>query len=150
MITALALAVFHGRLQRGLEALKKRWTYPRVGYVRLPAPSPKRRQAAALVGMAVAVVVAAAVTRHGLSWLPLLMGLTYAFAAVVVWASLGIPRLLVYALVALAAGLLAQWRFPAELGGGAVMCATGLAWVVGGAIVFVRLLQRPVPEEDEA
>lgn len=149
-ITGLALAIFHGRLQRGIEVLKRRWTYPRVGYVRLPEPSPARRRAAGLVGMVVAAVVAAAVTRHGALWLPMLMGHAFALAGVLLWASLGIPRLLVYALVALAAGILAQWRFPAGLGAAVVMCAAGLAWLTGGAIVFVRLLERPVLPEDQA
>jgi hypothetical protein len=82
--------------------------------------------------------------------MPLLMGVVYALGAALLWVRLGIRRLLAYALLALGSGALAQWAFPARLGAGVVMCAAGLSWGVGGAIVLRGLLRRPPLPGDRA
>jgi hypothetical protein len=155
-VTGLGLLVFYGAVTRGLRALKARWTYPRVGYVKLHEPSRARKTAAAVVGTVVAVVVAFAVVRSRqadtfwVSLLPVWMGAIYAVGAALLWVRLGVRRFLAYALVALVSGALAQWWLAADLGVGVVMCAVGLSSVVGGALVLRELLRQPAVTEDQA
>jgi len=152
VVTCVALAVFHRRIATRIQRLKIRWTYPRVGYVKVPAASRARKAAAAILGAVVGAGGAALLARRGADWstlMPLLMGVAYAVGAALFWVLLGIRRLLVYALLALASGALAQCAFPARLGVGFVMCVAGLSWGVGGAIVLRGLL-RLAPMQDQA
>ena len=70
--------------------------------------------------------------------MPLLMGGVYALGASVLWMLLDARRLLVYAIVALVYGVLAQRWLPADLGVGVVLCAVGLTLIAGGAIALRR------------
>ena len=147
MLAAGVLALFHRGIAARLERLKARWTYPRIGYVKLPEASGARKTATAILG-AVAAAVAAVVVVQRPAFLPLLTGAVYAAGAAILWARLGIRRLVAYALLALAAGAVAQWALPARLGVGFVMCAAGLSWAVGGGFVLRDLLRQPALPQD--
>jgi hypothetical protein len=147
-VFGVGFAVFHRAIQRGLESLKERWTYPRVGYMKMREPSPAARAAAAAVSMLIAVGVAAAFIRsdRDVGWtalLPMVVALVYAVADIVAFLLLRLRRLVTYALVSLAAGVLTQAWFPGGLGVGIVVCAAGFSWVCGGALALRAILRQP-------
>jgi hypothetical protein len=154
-VTGLGLVVFSATVMRGLQTLKARWAYPRVGYVKMREASRARKTAAAVVSGVVAVVVAFAVLlsrREGADWVSLMpvgMGTVYAVGAGFLWVRFRLRRFLAYALLALVSGALAQWWLPADLGVGVVLCAVGLCSAIGGAVVLRGLLRQPTVVEDQ-
>ena len=152
VIGAAVLLVLTKPLTSGLARLRARWVYPRVGYVKLRGPSSLRTAAVLAVSVVVAGAMAFLVARSA-GWQalkPLLMGVTYAAGAALLWARLGLRRLAVYALLTLLAGGLAQWWLPGDLGAGLVMVVAGLSWIVGGSLLLWALLRKPVAMEDQA
>ena len=114
MVVFMALYLFYlGGLPRFLEAAKQRYTYPRIGAVVLHAQKPKPLLTAALFyALGAAALVAAVVAVSGLLRVPgwerglsVWLGLCLLGACLRVYAKSGDPRYLIYALVALAAGI---------------------------------------------
>ncbi len=131
--------------------LRARWVYPRIGYVKWAPPVVGRPVVAAILGGVVALLTAVALTRSSLfrSSLPVFMGLLMAAGLLVWWFRLRIRRLLVYALLALASGLVAGWTLPGWLGAIAVMCSVSVFLLAGGLLTLRQLMRRPAAGEDQ-
>ncbi len=151
-VVCLVWILFWGRVQKGLQALKVRWVYPRVGYVRIAKPSRKRQVAGATLTFLLGVVIASlAVSAKGIrGWLPITTGIVFAAACVFAWSRRGLDRFLAYAAAPLVAGALGQHFLGGNLGVGVVIAATGAVISVGGWIIISRLLRLPPVTEDPA
>jgi hypothetical protein len=143
-----------------LQALKKRFTYPRTGYVELrqgdPRPLPwlvLGSVALGVVALAVVLVAVGAIADPALwyRWMPILLGICLAG----VWTGLGLRvrlvRYYVMAAVALVGGpgaaLLPLAGKLANIG--LLLAAVGSVTLVWGLLVFVRFVRRypRLPEE---
>ncbi len=153
-ITVVFIAIYAAyvlRLPRSLEAAKERYTYPRIGAVVLHAQKPKPLLTAALFYVLGAAVLAAAVVavsglpaasewQRGLSvWL----GLCLLGAWMRVYVKSGNPRYLIYALAALAVGIvIALIRLPGAKDYVAVyLIITGTLSALTGAITLARFVR---------
>ena len=145
-----------------LRALKRRFTYPRAGYVELrqadPTPLPWFTLGAAVLGLVtlIAVLIAAGAIAHPAlwyRWMPIFFGIWLAGIFLGLGLNVRLARYYVMAGVALAAGpacaLLPLSGKLANIGlFFAVAGAVPLAW---GAVVFLRfLLENPVAQEGGA
>lgn len=130
--------------------LRARWVYPRIGYVKLHQPIAGKPVVTMIVGAVVGLffVIAMVLSPQFRSSLPMFLGLIFAAGNFAWWMWLRIRRLLVYAILALASGLAAQWMLPDSVNPWAVMCAISMFYLVGGFLALRHLMRQPLPTED--
>jgi len=75
-------------------------------------------------------------------------GLLMAAGALGWWLRLRDRRLLIYALLTLASGLVAGWTLPGWLGAITVMCSVSVFYLVGGLLALRHLMRQPLAAED--
>ena len=143
-----------------LQALKKRFTYPRIGYVELrqgdPRPLPAVILGSAVLGLValVAVLIAAGVLTQPASWyrwMPIPFGIWLAGVFLGLGLRVGLLRYYVVAVVALASGpIFALLPLTGKLENlGLFLAAVGFVPLAWGALAFVRFLrQNPVMAEE--
>ncbi|MBP1622659.1 MAG: hypothetical protein H6Q07_679 [Acidobacteria bacterium] len=131
--------------------LRARWVYPRIGYVKWAPPVVGKPVIGMILGGAAAflMVVAWARSPQFRSWLPVFLGLLFAAGNFAWWVRLRILRLLVYAFLALASGLLAGWTLSAWLGSKVFICAISVGYLAGGVFALQRLMRQPPAAEDQ-
>jgi hypothetical protein len=136
-----------------LQALRRRFTYPRIGYVKLIPDKPKDVIAAiaivtliVVVAMAVAFALLADVRDFGLwmKWVPLWGGTVLAGMFSSFGSKSGCPRYYVFAVWSLMSGLgLSILNFePVETGTLLYLLVMGLVLVPWGLLVFIRFLRK--------
>lgn len=143
-----------------LQALKKRFTYPRIGYVELrqgdPQPLPAVILGSAVLGLValIAVLIAAGVLAQPAlwyRWMPILFGIWLAGVFLGLGLRVGLLRYYVVAVVALASGpIFALLPLTGKLENlGLFLAAVGFVPLAWGALAFVRFLrQNPVMAEE--
>ncbi len=133
------------------QRLRARWVHPRIGYVKWPPPIVGRPVIAFILGGVLTFLTIVALTRSSQfrSSLPLFMGLLFAAGNFAWWIRLRIQRLLVYALLALASGLVVGWTLPAWLGYKVVVCIVSVLYLVGGLVALRHLMHQPLSTEDQ-
>jgi hypothetical protein len=96
------------------QRLRARWVHPRIGYVKWTPPIVGRPVIAFILGGVVTFLTIVALTQSALfrSSLPVFMGLLFAAGNFAWWIRLRVRRLLVYALLTLASGLVVGWTVP--------------------------------------
>ncbi len=131
--------------------LRARWVHPRIGYVKWVPPMVGKPVIALILGGAVTFLTIVALTRSSQfrSSLPVFIGVAIAAGNFAWWMRLRVRRLLVYALLTLASGLVIGWRLPAWLGMNLVMCMVSVFYLVGGLLALQRLMRQPVATEDQ-
>lgn len=142
-----------------LRGLKKRFTYPRTGYVRLRQGDPRALRGFVLGSLAlglvalVAVLIAAGVIAHPGAWyryMPVFFGIWLAGAFLGLALRVGLVRYYVVAGVALACGpTIALLPLAEKLGNiGLFFTLVGAVLLACGASAFVRFLRRhPLPAQ---
>jgi hypothetical protein len=131
--------------------LRARWVHPRIGYVKWAPPIVGRPVIAFILGgvLTFLTIVALIQSSQFRSWLPVFMGLLMAAGNFAWWIRLRIRRLLVYALLTLASGLVVGWTLPAWLGSKVVLCSVSVFYLVGGVLALRRLMRQPLASEDQ-
>ncbi len=147
-LIALLMALF---LRALTPRLRARWVYSRVGYVKWTPPIVGKPVIAFILGgvLSILTVVALIQSSQFRSSLPVFMGLLFAAGNFAWWIRLRVRRLLVYALLALASGLVVGWTLPAWLGFKVVMCSVSAFYLVGGLLALRRLVRQPLAAEDQ-
>jgi hypothetical protein len=145
-----------------LQRLKKRFTYPRTGYVELrpgdPGPIPWFTLGSFVLGLValVVVLVAAGVIADPAQWyrwMPVLFGIWFAGMFLGLGLQVRLVRFYLVAGVALAAGPLATLPAMGEKLANVGLCfaAVGGALLACGVFAFVRFLRRnPLPAGENA
>ena len=143
-----------------LQALKKRFTYPRIGYVELrqgdPRPLPAVILGSAVLGLValVAVLIAAGVLTQPASWyrwMPIPFGIWLAGVFLGLGLRVGLLRYYVVAVVALASGpIFALLPLTGKIENlGLFLAVVGFVPLAWGALAFARFLrQNPVMAEE--
>ena len=143
-----------------LNAMRKRFTYPRTGYVKLIPDKPKDAiSGIALITLiviavlAVAFILFAAVGDFGLwlKWVPLWAGVVLAIMFVSLAAKSGTIRYYIFALWSVLYGLvLSILNFePIETGTLLYFLAMGALLTPSGLVIFIRFLRKfPKPAEE--
>ena len=143
-----------------LQGLKKRFSYPRTGYVELRQGDPQPLPAVILGSLAlglvalVAVLLAAGVLAEPASWyrwMPIMFGIWLAGVFLGLGLRIGLLRYYVVAAVALASGpVFALLPLTGKLENlGLFLTAVGFVPLAWGAVVFFRFLrQNPVMAEE--
>ncbi len=132
--------------------LRARWVHPRIGYVKWAPPIVGRPVIAMILGGVVSFLTIVALTRSSSqirSLLPVFIGSLLAAGNFAWWIRLRVRRLLIYALLTLASGLVAGWTLPGWLGAIAVMCSVSVFCLVGGLIALRHLMRQPLATEDQ-
>ena len=131
--------------------LRARWVHPRIGYVKWAPPIVGTPVVAFILGGVLAFLTIVALTQSSQfrSSLPVFLGLLFAAGNFAWWMRLKIRRLLVYALLTLASGLVVGWTLPAWLGYKVVMCFVSVFYLVGGLIALRHLMRQPLATEDQ-
>jgi hypothetical protein len=131
------------------QRLRARWVHPRIGYVKWAPPIAGKPVIAFILGGVVAFLTIAALTQSALfrSSLPVFMGLLFALGNFAWWIRLRVRRLLVYALLTLASGLVVGWTVPPWLGSKVVLCLVSLFYLVGGLLALRTLMRQPLATE---
>jgi hypothetical protein len=134
-----------------IRRLRARWVHPRIGYVKWAPPIVGRPVIAFILGGLVAFLTVVALTRSALfrSSLPVFMGLLIAAANFGWWIRLRVRRLLVYALLMLASGLVVGWTLPPWLGYKVVLCLVSVFYLAGGLLALRHLMRQPLATEDQ-
>jgi hypothetical protein len=152
----LVLGIFFPFLYR---ALKRRFTYPRTGYVELregdPGPAPRIILGSLLLGLIVLVVVLIAVGVIGdpakwYRWMPISWGIWLAGILLGLGAAVRLVRYFILAFIALVAGpFFSSLLLPGKLENLELfLLAVGAALLIWGFVVFLRFLhQHPLVEE---
>jgi hypothetical protein len=152
----LAAVIFVPFLHR---ALKRRFTYPRTGYVELregdPGPAPRIILGSLLLGLIVLVVVLIAVDAIGdpaqwYRWMPIPWGIWLAGILLGLGVAVRLVRYYILAFIALVAGpFFSSLSLPGKLENlGLFLVAAGAALLVWGLVIFLRFLrQHPLAEE---
>jgi hypothetical protein len=133
------------------ERLRTQWVHPRIGYVKWAPPIVGRPVIAFILGGVVTVLTIVALTQSALfrSSLPVFMGLLFAVGNFAWWMRLRVRRLLVYALLTLASGLVVGWTVPPWLGFKVVLCLVSVFYLVGGLLALRHLMRQPLATEDQ-
>jgi len=131
--------------------LRARWVHPRIGYVKWTPPIVGRPVIAFILGGVVTFLTIVALTQSALfrSSLPVFMGLLFAAGNLAWWVRLRIRRLLVYALLTLASGLVVGWTLPPWIGYKVVLCLVSLFYLAGGLLALRQLMRQPLATEDQ-
>jgi hypothetical protein len=147
-LIALLVALFLRALTPKLQA---RWVHPRIGYVKVPPPIMGKPVIAAIFGGVVGFffVIAMVQSSQLRSSLPVFVGLIFAAGNFVWWIWLRVRRFLVYAILTLASGLVAQWMVPASVSMEAFLCAVSVFYLVGGFLALRHLIRQPLATEDQ-
>jgi len=139
--------------------LKRRFTYPRAGYVELregdPGPAPRIILGSLLLGLIALVVVLIAVGAIGdpaqwYRWMPIMWGIWLAGILLGLGAAVRLVRYFVLAFTALVAGpFFSSLSLPGKLENlGLFNGAVGAALLIWGLVVFLRFLhQHPLAQE---
>jgi hypothetical protein len=154
----VVLGVVFGPL--AFRALKRRFAYPRTGYVELregdPGPAPRIILGALLLGLITLVLVLIAVGVIGqpdkwYRWMPISFGIWLAGVYSGLGVAVGLIRYYVLAVLALIAGpLFALLPLTGKLENlGLYLAAVGVVALSWGLVVFVRFLRNhPLPIEE--
>jgi hypothetical protein len=147
-LVVLPVAFLAKTITRRLQA---RWVHPRIGYVKWAPPIVGRPVIAFILGGIVTFLIIVALTQSALfrSSLPVLMGLLLAVGNFAWWIRLRVRRLLVYALLTLASGLVVGWTLPPWLGFKVVLCIMSVFYLVGGLLALRHLMRQPLVTEDQ-
>ena len=81
--------------------------------------------------------------------MPMDISLILAVGNFLLWMRLRVRRFLVYAILSLALGLIAQWLIPASIGFETFMCLVSVLYLVGGVVVLRHLMRQPPTAEDQ-
>ncbi len=132
--------------------LRVRWIHPRIGYVKWAPPIVGRPVIAFILGGVLAFLTIVALTRSSLfrSSLPVFTGLLFAAGNFAWWIRLRVRRLLVYALLTLASGLVVGWTLPPGLGYKVVLSLVSVFYLVGGFLALRTLMRQPLATEGQA
>jgi len=144
---------------QGLEALRKRYTYPRIGYVKLPEAGQKeiwRVIFLLMLGLLVIVsIILVFVGEAGnfeswLKWLPAFLGIVYVGMFLSLASKSKTARYYGYALISVISGFafslltFESWRTGVEL----YFLSLGLILIINGIFLFLRFLRKnPLPLE---
>ena len=131
--------------------LRARWVHPRIGYVKVRSPIFGKPVLLMIFGGIAALVFVFALV-FSLNFrmsLPTDLGLIFAAGNFVLYWRLRVRRLLVYAILSLAFGLIAQWMIPSSLGSEAFICSVSVLYLVGGIFVLRHLMRQPLVTEDQ-
>jgi hypothetical protein len=132
----------------GLGALKRRLTYPRTGYVAYPPTRPIRKALAAIIGGTVGLLLVLLLLAHPewLKALPAVQGAAVAAVWLLLSLRMGVPRMAMQGLLALAAGVAASLAgLQTSLATASVFGAAGVGSFTSGVFVLVRYLQTTAP-----
>ncbi len=148
----LALIVAVAFLSKAITGrLRARWVHPRIGYVKWVPPIVGRPVITMILGGVLSLLTIVGLTQASSqfrSLLPAFTGLLMAAGNFAWWIRLRVRRLLGYALLTLASGLVAGWTLPGWLGVIAVMCSVSVFCLVGGLLALRRLMRQPLAAED--
>ena len=150
--------------QNIIEAIRKRYTYPRIGYVKLQSDDPKKTAGGIFLYMvavfAIMVVVLYLLFGSGTwapyllyQWLPTFVGAIFLGAMTYTKSKSGDARYYAYALVAIAIGVaFSLHRFePVKMGVTLyLLLLSGILIVTGLARFVVFLRNHPLPTEPES
>jgi len=150
--------------QNIIEAIRKRYTYPRIGYVKLQSDDPKKTAGGIFLYMvavfAIMVVVLYLLFGSGTwapyllyQWLPTFVGAIFLGAMTYTKSKSGDARYYAYALVAIAIGVVfSLHRFePVKMGVTLyLLLLSGIMIVTGLARFAVFLRNHPLPPEPES
>jgi len=130
--------------------LRARWIAPRIGYVKMHSPILGKTVIAILTGGVVAVVIVIAYFQSPQLRLsmPLEMGVIFTASNFIFWRWLKVRRFLIYAILALACGLIAQWIIPDPIESETFLCFVSVIYLVGGFLVVRNLIRLPIATED--
>jgi len=146
-LIVLPLAFYFRALSNRLRA---RWIAPRIGYVKTHSPILGKTVIALLTGGVIAVVIVIAYVKSPQLRLsiPLEMGVIFAVSNFIFWRWLRVRRFLIYAIITLASGLVAQWIIPDSFESEAFLCFVSVIYLVGGFLVVRNLMRLPIATED--
>jgi hypothetical protein len=144
---------------RLMEAIRKRYTYPRIGYAKLPADDPKKTAKGIFAYIAVVLVLMvicflllgkakdAAAYRK---WSPALMGVLLVGGFLYAHGKSGDFRYIIYIILSVGFGLLFSiMNFESYDGLIANFFVMGSIFIVAGAILFILFLHKyPKPAEE--
>ena len=130
--------------------LRARWIAPRIGYVKTHSPILGKTMIAILTGGVIAVVVVIAYVQSPQLRLsmPLEMGVIFAVSNFILWRWLRVQRLLIYAILSLASGLVIQWMVPDFIASETFLCSIAVIYLIGGIFVVRNLIRLPIATED--
>jgi hypothetical protein len=149
--SCLALILVVALLSKPItQRLRVQWVHPRIGYVKWTPQLTGKPLVAFFLGGIVTLLTIVALTRSPQfrSSLPVFMGWLLAMANGAWWIRLRIRRLLVYALLTLASGLIVGWKLPGMLGFQIVMCLVSVFYLVGGFLALRQTMREPQASED--
>ena len=146
-LIVLPLAYYFRALSNRLRA---RWIAPRIGYVKTHSLILGKTVIALLTGGVIAVVIVIAYFKSPQLRLsiPLEMGVIFAVSNFIFWRWLRVRRFLIYAIIALASGLVAQWIIPDSFESETFLCFVSVIYLVGGFLVVRNLMRLPIATED--
>lgn len=159
---AVVIALFVVFFAPLLQGLKKRFTYPRTGYVELregdPGPLPWFILGSLILGLialAVVLIAVGVIAQPGqwYRWMPIWIGIWFAGMFLGLGLRIGLVRYYVVAGVALVFGpIAALLPQPGKLDNiGLFFAAVGIVMLAGGVFAFVRFLHKyPLPAEGAA
>jgi hypothetical protein len=147
-------------LAPGLEAIRKRLTYPRIGYVELVQEEPKTVRG---IGVYAIVVIAAMALAFAIlgdigdwrlwsRWSPTLVGVLLSGGMIYAASKSGAARYTVFLVLAVGLGVAFSILFPEPYTGLTLYLLTlGGVFILCGAIIFLCFLHKnPLPAEDAA
>jgi hypothetical protein len=161
LIGGTPLVIFALAIPLLLRPLKRRFVYPRTGYVELregdPGPVPWFTLGSFLLGLITLVLVLIAVGVIGdpgrwYRWMPILFGISFAGIFLGLGLKVGLARYFILAFLALAAvPVFVLLPLPGKLENlGLYLASVGAVALVWGLIVFVQFLhQHPLPVEED-
>ena len=129
--------------------LRAQWVHPRIGYVKVHSPILGKPVVIMILGGLIALVFVLALVQSSHFRLSMPMNISLIFAAgnFLLWVRLRVRRLLVYAILSLAFGVVAQWLIPASIGFETFMCLVSVLYLVGGVVVLRHLMRQPPAAE---
>jgi hypothetical protein len=147
-------------LAPGLEAIRKRVTYPRIGYVELVQEEPKTVRGIGVYTIIVFVAMALAFVIFGdigdltlwQRWSPTLAGVLLSGGMIYAASKSGAARYTVFMVLAVGLGVAFSILFPEGYTGLTLYLLTlGGVFILCGAIIFLRFLHKnPLPAEEAA
>ena len=147
-------------LAPGLEAIRKRVTYPRIGYVELVQEEPKktvRGIGVYTIGVYAAMALAFAIFgdigdwRLWRRWSPTLAGVLFSGGMIFAASKSGAARYYAFVVLAVGLGIAFSILFPESYTGLTLyLLALGGAFILCGSVTFIRFLRRCPPPTEEA
>ena len=147
-------------LAPGLEAIRKRFTYPRIGYVELVQEEPKTVRGIGVYTIIVFVAMALAFAIFGdigdwrlwSRWSPTLVGVLLSGGMIYAASKSGAARYYVFLVLAVGLGVAFSILFPEGYTGLTLYLLTlGGVFILCGAIIFLCFLHKnPLPAEEAA